>query len=99
MHHALLMLRPIESESALVRELYDALTEPGDIAVAKNTPDALNEPILASIALDILVRYELHQCLSNRKTNRFTHNFNDSSRSTKLESVASTFLKELSNML
>jgi hypothetical protein len=74
MHHALLVLRSIKAQPAFVRKLDDSLTEARNIAMSKNSPNALNEPILAPIALRILVRNKLHDCLSNRKTDRFTHN-------------------------
>jgi hypothetical protein len=74
MHHALLMLRAIEAQSELICELDNALAESGHVAVAKNTPNTFNKPVLATITLHVLVRYELYQCLSNSKTDRFTHN-------------------------
>jgi hypothetical protein len=73
MHHALFMLRSIKSETALIRELHNALAKAGHIAMTKDAPNSFNKPILATIALHILVRHELHQCLSNRKTDRSTH--------------------------
>jgi hypothetical protein len=42
--------------------------------MSKNAPDAFDEPVLLSIALDILVRHELQKGLSNGKSDRFTHN-------------------------
>ena len=56
MNHALLMLRPIEAQSQLICKLYDTLAEPGHIAVAEYTPNTLNKPILAAIALYVLAR-------------------------------------------
>ena len=73
MHHALFMLRSIKSETAFIRELHNALAKAGDIAMTKDAPNSFNKPILAVIAFHILVRHELHQCLSNGKTDRFTH--------------------------
>jgi hypothetical protein len=100
MHHALLVLRSIESKAALIRELNDALAKPGYVAMSKNAPDAFDEPVLLSIALDILVRHELHQCLSNRKTDRFTHNSMIllNGKETRMNR-AKTFPGDLSNIL
>lgn len=74
MHHALFMLRSIKFESALIRELHNALAKAGHIAMTKDAPNSFNKPILATIALHILVRHKLHQCLSNGKPDRSTHN-------------------------
>ena len=73
MDHALFMLRSIESQTALIRKLDDALAETRYIAMPEYAPDAFDKPVLLAIALRILVRYKLHDCLPNRETNRFTH--------------------------
>ena len=101
MDHPLLMLRSIESQTTFIRKLDYPLTETRDISMPEYAPNAFNKPVLSSIALRILVRYELHDCLSNRETNRFTHKLNNSFKSTKLESVAppALFPGELSNIL
>jgi hypothetical protein len=74
MNHALFMLRSIEAQPAPTRKLDYSLAKPGYVAMSKNAPHAFDELVFLSIALNILVRHELHQCLSNRKTDRFTHN-------------------------
>jgi hypothetical protein len=63
--HPLFMLRSIEAQSAPIRKLDYSLAKSGYVAMSKNAPDAFDEPVLLSIALNILVRYELHQGLSN----------------------------------
>ena len=60
MHHALFVLRSIKAQSATIRKLYYSLAKPGYVSMAKNAPDAFDEPVLPSIALDILLRHELH---------------------------------------
>jgi hypothetical protein len=55
--------------------LHSSLTKPGHVAVAKNSPDPLNKPVLAAIALDVLCCQVADQRLSNRKTHRLIHKF------------------------
>jgi hypothetical protein len=74
MDHPLLVLWSIKAQPTPVRKLDYSLAETRDIAMPKNSPDAFDELVLMSITLGILVRHELHQCLSNCKTDRFTHN-------------------------
>jgi hypothetical protein len=73
MHHSLLILRAVESKAFLCSDLDNSLAEPTNIAVSKNTPEALYEPVLATIPLYVLPGNKADQRLSNCKTNRPVH--------------------------
>jgi hypothetical protein len=73
MHHSLLILRAVESKAFLCSDLDNSLAEPTNVAVSKNTPEALYEPVLATIPLYVLPGNKADQRLSNCKTNRSIH--------------------------
>src|ERR1700745_23573 len=73
MHHSLLILRAVESKAFLCSDLDNSLAEPTNIAVSKNTPEALYEPVLATIPFYVLPGNKADQRLSNCKTNRPVH--------------------------
>ncbi len=65
MHHSLLVARLVITE--IVRPLVERLPDPGDIAVAEDTPAAGEEALLDPIAFDVLAREESHQRLCHRE--------------------------------
>ena len=54
----LLVLRPEVAQVLRVAELLERLAEAGNVAVAEDSPDARDEPLLASVALDVLLGEE-----------------------------------------
>lgn len=56
MHHRLLILWSKEWQSFFSAEFDDSLAQAGDVAVTENTPDAADESVLQTIALDELAR-------------------------------------------
>jgi hypothetical protein len=63
-NHGLFVLGPEKPQSLRGAELDDSLTKAGNIPVAKDCPDPLDEAVLFSIALDILSGHKTDQSLA-----------------------------------
>ena len=66
-HLCLLVLRPVERQLELVAQLLERLTQPGDVPVAEDAPDAGDESLLDPIALAVLGRHEPDDRLAHRE--------------------------------
>ena len=77
MNHSLLVLRPVKGQAFDRSELHDTLAESGDVTVAKDAPDPLDNTVFNPVTFRILLREKTDERLAHREASKTVHRIFD----------------------